>query len=140
MNLDQVHEGLAVPHALGDPAVLPCHPWALLALLDERNVIEDEETTRGPEFLDHPVEEAPLGLAPVPRRIGDELLDALVLGGRDPRDRGLHTLALAGEKEAKGVLEGASPTAPLPRGIAERAADADLLDVALQAREARALL
>ena len=139
MNLDEVHEGLAVVHAFRDAAVLPSHPWALLPLLDEGDVVEHEDPLRGAKLLDHPVEPASLGRAPAPRRVGDERLDRIVLGGGDPGRGGLHALGFAGEEEAEGVLEGASAPPTFSRGISKGAADADLLDVGLMAGQAGAL-
>ena len=115
------------------------HPWALGPLLDEGHIIDDEETFGTARLLRHEVDQARLTLVPVPGRIGDEVLDRLILGVRDTERRGLHALPLAGEEEPEGVLEGASPPSAIAGGVAERTANANLLDVTLKSREAGAL-
>jgi hypothetical protein len=138
--IDRIHERLAVPDLPDDATVLAVNPGALGPLLDERDIIDSEQTLGAAGLVGHEVDQPTLSLLPIPWRVGDELLDRLVLSGGDSAHRRLHALALPRKKQTERVLESASPPTTLPRGVTVRAAYADLLNVTLESGETGTLL
>ena len=96
-------------------ATLVSDPHRSALRVEERRVVQRQHAVGVGESLSDLLDEGHLNLFGVPRRIGQEVLEPIGIGARNPTGHRLHRLAPAGKEKPRKILLGVSVGVAPPR-------------------------
>lgn len=96
-------DALAVGLLAGSAGVLPSHTHGVPALLEQRDVVDDQQGIGSAEHLLGLLQQDGFEWGRIPGRAADEVVQLLVIGRGEPRRHRLDALAIPGAKQPSEV-------------------------------------